>query len=497
MAKILEKIKYIRDNYMVESIILIIIALILINTLFIYPIIGKSDNGDFERLMRYGGVKNIHNEYKKIYDGFFHNKYIIGNENIFSKVHINWVSEVILLKAAVVIFMITHVFSSNIFDIRYVAFIYCVIFITGISLIISFKKFNVIQKITLGVFIIVFFTSSCYVTYFNSFFGEAATIVFFFLTIGTYLYLISRKKAGKRHFIYFFIASGAFLTAKSQNIPLLVFMLIIYACLYIYHKQKDIRRTIIIGGMAVIALCSISYHSLSNTMNRNNLYQSVFLGVLRGSNTPERDLQELGLDKKFMAFYGHSFYDKKGGYDPLGKEMIDEFYPNISFGKILGFYIKHPDRLWEKIVDSADNAYDFHYLKKNNFIKDQYGANKIENNIRVYVIDEFPKFHRNIYVFIIFSLIYLFTSVVYFIKYKDKITRLLVTMLIFILVTGSSQLVLPVIGSGRGDFGKHLFLLNLSYDTMAGVVVLWFVYIVCKYFSKLFLHTFKTKRMQH
>ncbi|OMH21734.1 hypothetical protein AC231_15080 [Clostridium pasteurianum] len=228
-------------------------------------------------------------------------------------------------------------------------------------------------------------------------------------------------------------------------------------------------------------------------MNRNNLYQSVFLGVLRDSPTPERDLQEIGIDKKFMVFYGHSFYDRKGEQDPLGKEMIDDFYPNISFGKILVFYINHPDRLWEKIVDSANNAYAFSNIKKGSFIKNQYDSNKVVNGIRVYLIEKFPKLHRNIYVFIGFSILYLLISIFYFIKYKDRTTRLLVLMLLFILASGASQLVLPVLGSGHGDFGKHLFLLNLSYDIMAGIAVLWIAHIIYKCSLKYFKNIIRLK----
>jgi len=493
MLRILEKIKYIKDNYLIETIILVIIAIILINTLFVYPIVGKCDNGDFERFMRYGGLKNIHNEYKKIYDGYFHNKFLMSNPNplLFVPVYINWVSSTILLKISVFIFLVIHGFSSNLFDIRYLAFVYCAIFLIGIFLIVSFKRFNSILKIICGAFFIVFFTSTCYITYFNSFFGEAGTIIFLFLNIGTYLYLITREKPEIRHFIYFFLASCGFLTAKSQNIPLLVFMLIIYAGLFVYYKQKKIRISIIIGTLIVISICGIGYFSLSDTMNRNNLYQSVFLGVLRDSPTPERDLQEIGIDKKFMVFYGHSFYDRKGEQDPLGKEMIDDFYPNISFGKILVFYINHPDRLWEKIVDSANNAYAFSNIKKGSFIKNQYDSNKVVNGIRVYLIEKFPKLHRNIYVFIGFSILYLLISIFYFIKYKDRTTRLLVLMLLFILASGASQLVLPVLGSGHGDFGKHLFLLNLSYDIMAGIAVLWIAHIIykcsLKYFKNIIL----------
>ncbi|MDF2503960.1 hypothetical protein [Clostridium sp.] len=480
MEKILDRVKYIKNNYLIETIILIVIAIILINTLFLYPVVGKIDNGDFERLMRYGGLSNLSNEYDKAYDGFLHTKYLISNPGILIPFYTDWISGTILLKVAILISFIIHNFNSNLFDIRYLSFVYCVAFLLGVFLIVSFKRLTPLLKIIAGAFIVLFFTSTCYITYFNSFFGEAGIIVFFFLNVGTYLYLITRDKPRTRHFVYFFIASGGFLTSKSQVIPLLVCMIVIYGALYIYYKEKKYRKNIIIGSLIVVLLCTASYFSLTDTMNENNIYQSVFSGVLRDSKTPQMDLQELGIDKKFMVFYGHSFYNDKGGHDPVGKEMLQEFYPNVSFGKVLIFYLRHLDRLWEKIVDSANNDYDFSNLGRWNFTKGQYNPNKRINNFRVKIIKKFPNIHHNIYSFIGFSIAYLAVAIFYFIKCKDRVTRLLILMLLFILASGASQLVLPVIGSGHGDFGKHLFLLNFSYDIMLGIALLWIVNIICK-----------------
>lgn len=482
----MSKIRYIKNNYLVETIILIFAAFILINTLFINPVLGRYNNGDFERLIIYGGLKNISNKYKDMYDKFLHINYLISYKDIFYPIYTNWVSEAIILKISVFIFLIIHGFNSHLFDIRYLAFVYSVLFLLGIFLIIKSKIFTIVVKITIGVFIILFFTSACYITYFNSFFGEAGTIVFFFITIGTYLNLITKKSPNIRDFIYFFIASGGFLTSKPQVLPLLFFMLFVYMGLYMHYKESKYRKNIILCSVIVTFVCIFSYFSLSNTMNENNLYQSVFLGVLKDSKTPQEDLQGLGINKKFIAFYGHSFYDKKFGLDPMGEEMLKEFYPNVSFGKILAFYLKHSDRIWEKIVSSASNAYNFSQnnnynfsdIDEHNFIKGQYTSHKYVNNFRIKLIELFPHIHRNIYIFISFSSIYLLILIYYFIKKKH--TRLLILMLLFILISGSSQLILPVIGSGYGDFGKHLFLLNFSYDIMLGISLLWIVHIISK-----------------
>ncbi|WP_368489794.1 hypothetical protein [Clostridium sp. BJN0013] len=479
------KIYNIMKKYLIEIIILIPIIIILINTLFIYPIIGKCDNGDFERLFLYGGLSNLCNSYNKIYDGFVHIHYLMSIPDIFLiflLFYKNWVSGSILLKLAVVISLFINNSSNNIFDIRYLAFVYSAIFVLAVFLIVSFKRFSTSLKVLAGIYIILIFTDTSYISYFNSFFGEAGTIVFFFLSIGTYLTLITRDNPEIRYFVYFFIASAGFLTSKAQEIPLFVFMIMVYIGLFIYYKDRNCRKCIVISSLLVFILCGVSYISLTGRMNQNNMYQAVFSGILRGSENPEKDLQELGLNKKFIVFYGKSFYNRNSDADPLRKEMIEQFYPNISPVKILCFYLKHPDRMWQKIQDSAMNAYDFSIPGKWNFAKGEYDANKNINTFRTKLKDKYPQLHHNIYIFILFSVMYLCVVIIYFIRRKDKTTRLILLMLIFILAAGSSQFILPVIGSGHGDFGKHLFLLNLCYDTMFGISLLWCLNIIVKLF---------------
>lgn len=465
----------IRKHY-IEIIILMFIAAILIKTLFINPIIGKCNNGDFGRLTVYGGLSDLSNIYSEIYDRFVHIHYLISGskENLFLLFfYKNWVSESILLKFAVFISLFTHGFNNNLFDIRYLAFVYSVMFMLAVFLIIKFKKFSVFQKIILGIYIILVFTDTSYISYFNSFFGEAGTIVFFFLNIGTYINLINKSSPRTRDFVYFFMASCGFLTSKAQELPLLVFMLIVYLGLYFYYTENKQRKCIIISSILVITVCSASYLSLTDTMNRNNMYQAVFSGVLRGSKNPEKDLQELGLNKKFIVFYGKSFYDRHSGSDPLGKEMLTDFYPKVSPVKILYFYLSHPDRFCQKIVESADNAYAFSMPDKSNFPRGQYDPNKKVNTFRTGLVKRYIKLHHNIYMYISFSAIYLCITIFYFKRNKDRSVRLLLLMLIFILASGASQFILPVIGSGHGDFSKHLFLLNLTYDAMFGISILW------------------------
>lgn len=478
MNLILKKLKYINDNYLIESIIIIIAGCILLNTLFINPIVGKCDNGDFARLYIYGGLGDLAGNYKDMYDRTVHIKYAILNLGFLLPFGVNWVSGTLLLKLAEIICFLSLGFTDGLFDIRYLAFVYGVIFLVGIFLILKNKFFSPMIKLLCGIYIILFFTDASYIDYFNSFFGEAGTIVFFFLFIGMFLLLIQKENPGIRYFIYFFIASACFLTSKSQQIPMLPFMLIIYAALYHYYTDKKIRRCIKVSALLVILLCGVTYFSIDKFTNNNNIYQSVFFGVLSGSNTPEKDLQELGVDRKFAVFKEKSFYDRSGENDPQGEEMQKGFYSKMSLTKVLGFYLKHPDRLWSKIVTSANYAYGISPLSKANFPKGQFDTGKLANHFRLNLVIRFPALHHNIIGYALFSAAYFGIALFYFIKYNERKIRLLILLLLFILAAGASQLVLPVVCSGQSDFIKHLFMISLAYDTMAGIAILWFAHII-------------------
>lgn len=470
-------ISYIKEKYLIEAIILLIVAIIIAETLFINPIMGKYDNGDFARFMIYGGLTDTAKLGKDIYH--FNPKYIISNFGILFIFYNDWVSGVILFKIALVISFLFSGFS-NIFDIRYLGFVYSVVFLTAIFLILSFKKLSPMLKIVAGIFIILFFTDTSYITYFNSFYGEAGTIVFFFLSLGTYLMLITKDEPKIGNFIYFFIASAAFLTSKSQELPLLVFMLLIYIGLYVYYKDKKYRKSIVISSVLVILLCLAAYLSLTNTINENNIYQAVFRGILINSKNPEKDLEKLGLNKKLIAYHNDdiTFYNRNGAVNPVSDYMQKNFYSKMSPVKVLEFYFKNPDRMWQEIVEAAKNSYGFSMPSKANFECNKFTKNKLANSFRSYLAVKGRKIYGNIWVYIVFSSLYILIVIAYFIKKKDRVNRLLMLMLLFIMSAGSSQFILPYIGSGGGDLKKHLFLLNLSYDAMLGISLVWLVYIV-------------------
>ncbi|MEG0295561.1 MAG: hypothetical protein RR620_02510 [Clostridium sp.] len=518
----------------------ILLSLYLAYLLLFDPIIGKADNGDFSRMYKFIGITDLGSSYEEIYDGFLHKSYNITYP-FFSVIWLsNWVFGAWMAKISLIlnllfnpvnytpqfilmlifciafitlgvnlilkttqlwkkrlmaiiffvislnlaVFALTVFNKTLLFDIRFVGILYAIIFIIGVYLILSYKRLNNITRVILGIFILIFFTDICYVAYFNSFFGEGATISFLFLTLGSFLRLISKDKPVKLDFILFFFASFAFLTSKTQQLPLILFMILIYIGLFIYYS--NFKRLIIALSICIISIGALQFTSICDHTNKNNIYQAVFTGILRDSPSPEADLIELGLDPKFAANAGPSFYGDNLTFDPLGDEMLTEFYPNISLGKVLKFYVTNIDRAFDKFVKAANNAYKFYPNSKTGFEKGVNFESKVVNTIRTDLTFKYPNIHKSFIIFFCFSLIYLLTLVFYFIKAKNKETKLLTLMLLFLLACGASQIVLPVIGSGEADFGKHLFLMNLAYDILIGTILAFLLVKISRLFQQTF-----------
>ncbi|MCL2415364.1 MAG: hypothetical protein FWD01_00995, partial [Defluviitaleaceae bacterium] len=81
-----------------------------------------------------------------------------------------------------------------------------------------------------------------------------------------------------------------------------------------------------------------------------------FNGILRGSETPERDLERLGLDPAFAVLQGWEWYLDEYPIDVFSEEFDEGFFRIISKPRILMFYLSHPSRFLSVLQESAGYA---------------------------------------------------------------------------------------------------------------------------------------------
>lgn len=177
------------------------VLLITIIALFTAPYVGVADNGDFFRSIYSNGLYFNLPDYDSQYFGYFVKQYGIFqyfNENgamLFS-------SQSLFIKLAIGLNKLF--FSSEVFDIRFQAAIYTILYVIAIYLLIEAITWKMSRKqgfIIAGIAIFIFGDTG-YTAYFNSFYGESVVMITMIFMFASWLMLYRKDSMTTRCWPY-------------------------------------------------------------------------------------------------------------------------------------------------------------------------------------------------------------------------------------------------------------------------------------------------------
>nr|WP_231382327.1 MULTISPECIES: hypothetical protein [Bacillus] len=118
-------------------------------------------------------------------------------------------------------------------------------------------------------------------------------------------------------------------------------------------RKGAVWRSLIVSGTALLLTLSfICYKSSPAWIDKINIYQTIFYGILKDSPHPERDLRNLDVDPTLAVNAGTHFWSDAviPQEDP---RLYKELYGKIKFPDIAKYYLTHPERLWSKLEGTA------------------------------------------------------------------------------------------------------------------------------------------------
>src|SRR5262249_55625306 len=155
------------------------------------------------------------------------------------------------------------------------------------------------------------------VAYFNSFYSEAATVIFLVATVAFALVATpggDPDAVRRRQVAAYFAAATLFATAKLQNVLLAVPLAILRWPLSISLERgpRSRPRRLAIAGVTVLLLGATvtlaAYALFSRQLRMINRYNTVFYEILGHSPDPAADAAALGLDPSYARYAGtHAF----------------------------------------------------------------------------------------------------------------------------------------------------------------------------------------------
>ncbi|MBU8869408.1 MAG: hypothetical protein KOO60_00915 [Gemmatimonadales bacterium] len=327
-----------------ESFVFCGIAAIIIYQLFVPPIIGVADNGDYHRVMGPLGLEPTVTEWSDCYFDHVNRQYRFGStlEAAFPT------SQVLLGKAALAVS--GAVAKGDHFDLTVLGGVNTAVYLLGIYLILlHFSSLSPAARIIGGVFLTLMATDVSNVSFFNSFYSESASLIFLTLMIGVFLTINRQARIRAWHILGFFFIAAFFVAAKPQNHPLAVPVVLI-AGVWLWRKTRTVDLlAFAAGGLALLVFAGYLYSSVPDQIKYYNRWNVLFYSILADSPDPRADLSELDLEPDLAAYAGRSAFEE-------GVPVL-EVGGDFNHADLTKFLMKHPLRFVSLASDCAQQIY--------------------------------------------------------------------------------------------------------------------------------------------
>ena len=329
-----------RVNVVLVAAALAVAAAALALQLFVPPVVGLADNGDYERVMGYAGFQHTTSDDAERYFSFLRTRYAVVSPGWFRGGYHS--SETLLAFAARGVHR--ALFRGNVFDLRTLAAVNAVLFLLGIAGIVRACRdlAPAVQAVVAGL-LVFFFTDVGYVSLFNSFYSQTASLLFLLLTVAAAAEAVRRGRLSGAWLLAYFAAALLFVGSKPQE-RLAAPLLGVYGMLLAGVSWRAPWRRA--ATWLAIALCAFSVwygRHTPYTLRESTMFQVVFGEILGRSANPVEDAAELGLDPEWVRYAGTN------GYAPdsplLRSEFRMAFLHRVGYRKVMRFYLHHPKRL--------------------------------------------------------------------------------------------------------------------------------------------------------
>ncbi|NFT08220.1 hypothetical protein FDF26_14335 [Clostridium botulinum] len=450
-------------------------------TLFIHPIIGMADNGDFYRVINKSGAYHLNKNSNDIFLGYFIKDYgIYKYNNDYANILIS--TQSIFVKSA--IFLDSFFTKDYVLDIRFMSIMFLIIEAIGFYFFIKAlidKVDNSKYKLIITLLTILIFCDTGYLAYYNSFYGESVNICCFLMSIGLLIYMIEFDKFTWYNLIAFGISSFLFFGSKQQLAPVGILISFIFIIIGVYTTNKPLTK-ILTYILAIIFIISsmVFYKSITGDFKYINIYHSMNRGILLNEDDPDSILEDFNISTQYSLLQETDFFEEIKLLDPYEEKLIDDYYEKFSLGKILEYYITHPKEFIKVLKISFNNGYSIRPKVIGNYEQSEHK----EFGAKSYFFATWSTFKekvipKNMLFTVATIVIYLYLSTSRFlkaIKNNNKKIQLKEITYFYVFLVGISQIIISVIGAGDADLSKHVFMYNMAFDLI-------FIYIISLIFE--------------
>lgn len=303
--------------------------------LFVPPIVGLADQGDYARMIGrfgYGPAQKSPPDYIA-----FVPKTFIPDPSYRVRNYEHVESEYLFTGAAV---WLNRLFSKDgTLDIEMIGLVHAIVFLAAFARLLVVTT-GLPGAPLLWIAMLVIFTDVGYVAYWNSFYAEPASCIFFLFLAAETIAILRSAQVSNAAILRWSLFAILFVGAKSQNFPLA--LLLAPLCL-----RLGSWRPLAIAGSILIALAAaFNFATVPKPLTMANSYDTLFMAILPESKTPAADLQQFHLDPSLLAYSGSGAWSPNTAFGQLAQRgTLDR---ELTPATVARFWLLHPTRIWRR-----------------------------------------------------------------------------------------------------------------------------------------------------
>jgi hypothetical protein len=310
-------------------------AVILSWQLFFSPIVGLADQGDFARMI---GLFGFGAEDKAAEYGFLARKYV-PDPNARLRVYEQVSSEYIFVEAAI---LLNKVLSKDgNLDITIMGFVHMLAFLYAFYRLLvvtgPFRARSLSWILVIWILALLALTDVGYAAYWNSFYAEPASCIFFLLLLAESIAICRTPEVASAQAVRWALWAVLFVMAKPQNAPLGILL-----ALFVFRLRAG--RIAIASSLAILAAAAFITVTAPVPNMWSSTYDQVFMAILPESKAPAQDAQVLGLTPEWLKYSGTGAWTHGTAlHEAVVSGVIGK---TITHGSIIRFYALRPARIW-------------------------------------------------------------------------------------------------------------------------------------------------------
>lgn len=319
----------------IRWLVLAAVAALVCWQLFVPPVIGLADQGDYARMIgRFGYGPAQKSPPDTI--AFVPRKFI--PDPTYRLRHYEHIESEYLFTGTAV--LLNRLFSRDAsLDIEMIGLVHAIAFLAAFARLLAVTT-GLRYAPFLWIAMLVVFTDVGYVAYWNSFYAEPASCIFFLFLAAETVALLRSRVVSNAAIVRWSLLAILFVGAKSQNFPLALLL----APLGL--RLGSMRPLAIAGSIGIALAAAFNFVTVPKPLTMANSYDTLFMAILPESKTPAADLQAFHLDPSLLSYSGSGAWSPGTAFGQLAERgTLDH---ELTPASVARFWLLHPARIWRR-----------------------------------------------------------------------------------------------------------------------------------------------------